>query len=382
MVRSFDYIISGAGAAGLSILMRLMQHPSLANKTILVVDNDSKERNDRTWCFWEKEPGYFEPIVHHKWQQVYFHSHNYSSSIDLSPYHYKMIRGIDFYNYVLGEARSNANVTLMHNKVSAMGNEGNKAFIICDEEKIFADYVFNSIMFSPPNVAPTKHYLLQHFKGWMIETSDAIFDENIATLMDFRVSQHHGTTFCYVLPLSTNKALVEYTLFSKKLLEPNEYDDGLRNYITTFLKTTNYNVIENEFGVIPMTNHKFSKGEGRIVQMGTIGGQTKASSGYTFNFIQKHADALVQSLVKNGHPFLKKSLYPSRFSFYDTTFLNVLYTNKVEGEKIFTDMFSKNSVDKIFRFLDNESTLEDELNIMGSLPYLPFTKAAVQELLK
>jgi lycopene beta-cyclase len=45
-------------------------------------------------------------------------------------------------------------------------------------------------------------------------------------------------------------------------------------------------------------------------------------------------------------------------------------------------MFSKNSPDRIFRFLDNESTLEDELNIVGSLPAMVFTRAAMQELFK
>jgi lycopene beta-cyclase len=131
-----------------------------------------------------------------------------------------------------------------------------------------------------------------------------------------------------------------------------------------------------------MTNHKFSKGEGRIVHLGTVGGQTKASSGYTFNFIQKHSEAIIQSLLLNEHPFLKKDQYPNRFNLYDTTMLNVLYNDRAKGDKIFSDMFSKNAPDRIFRFLDNESSLEDELNIVSSLPGMVFTRAAMQEIFK
>lgn len=378
----YNFIISGSGAAGLSLLMRLMQHRVFDNKQILVVDKSPKDKNDRTWCFWEDKAGLFDPIVYHQWQQVYFHSHYYSSLLDLSPYQYKMIRGIDFYTYVLEEAAKHTNITFRYGTVDALGNEGNAAFILLDGEKITADFIFNSIMFSPPVMRPGKFYLLQHFKGYVIETESPVFKPTEATLMDFRVGQQHGTTFVYVLPVSETKALIEYTLFTKQLLKAEEYDEGLRNYILTYLKTGEYKILEEEFGVIPMTNNKFSKGEGRVINIGTVGGQTKGSSGYTFKFIQKHAEALVQSLLTNDHPFLNKDLYSRRFNFYDTTMLNVLYHEREKGDKIFSDMFSKNSPDKILRFLDNESTLEDELNIIGSLPVMVFTRAAIQEIFK
>lgn len=362
--------------------MRLMQQKELGNKQILVLDKAQKNNNDRTWCFWEQTPGLFQPIVHHQWQHVHFYSHYYSSLLNLYPYYYKMIRGIDFYNYVIAEALRHPNVSFQTAQVEAVGNEGNIAFAIADGQKITADYVFNSIMFGPLKPLEGKYYLLQHFKGWTIETSAPAFNPTEAVLMDFRVSQQHGTTFGYVLPLTDSRALIEYTLFTKTLLDEQEYVEGLRSYISTYLKLPEYTIVEEEFGVIPMTNHKFPRGEGRIINIGTAGGQTKASSGYTFQFIQKHTEALVQSLRKNNHPFLNKPLYPRRFDWYDTTMLNVLYNEKAKGDKIFSDMFSKNSPDRILRFLDNESNLEDELNIVGSLPGMVFTQAAMQEMFK
>jgi glycine/D-amino acid oxidase-like deaminating enzyme len=57
---SFDYIIAGGGLAGLSLAFYLNESEHLRGKKVLIIDRDAKRRNDRTWCFWEREPGAFE----------------------------------------------------------------------------------------------------------------------------------------------------------------------------------------------------------------------------------------------------------------------------------------------------------------------------------
>src|SRR6185295_19576215 len=108
--------------------------------------------------------------------------------------------------------------------------------------------------------------------------------------------QHHGTTFVYVMPFSTTQALVEYTLFTDRLLEQAEYDEGLKEYISRFLNVQHYDIAGEEFGVIPMTNYVYPASNGCIINIGTAGGQTKASSGYTFRFIQKQAEQITEAL--------------------------------------------------------------------------------------
>ena len=381
-MKDYDYIISGAGAAGLSLLMRLMQHKEFDDKKILVADKAPKNQNDHTWCFWENQPGLFEPVVYHQWQHVHFFSNRYSSLIDLRPYSYKMIKSIDFYQYVLKEAEKRTNIIFKYGNIEAAGNEGNKGLIIIDGERYIADFVFNSVFFNKPIISAGKYYLLQHFKGFVIETREPAFNPSKATLMDFRVSQHNGTTFMYVLPFIENRALVEYTLFTKNLLDESEYNNALHEYISSFLHIKDYTIEEQEFGIIPMTNIRFVKNIGKVINIGTAGGQTKGSTGYTFQFIQKHTEKLVQSLLKYGHPKDEEALKEKRFKFYDTVLLNILDGNKIPGNEIFTDMFEKNPVDRIFRFLDNETTLEDEINLMGTLPANRFMKAALNEIFK
>ena len=53
----YDYIIAGAGCAGLSLAVHMIHSGKFSDKKILIVDKDDKQKNDRTWCFWEKEPG-------------------------------------------------------------------------------------------------------------------------------------------------------------------------------------------------------------------------------------------------------------------------------------------------------------------------------------
>ena len=64
--KTYDYIIAGSGCAGLSLLYRMLLEPELSNKEILIIDRETKSKDDRTWCFWEKSPDIFESVVYHQ----------------------------------------------------------------------------------------------------------------------------------------------------------------------------------------------------------------------------------------------------------------------------------------------------------------------------
>jgi lycopene beta-cyclase len=374
----YDYIICGAGCAGLSLLMHMLNTGAFGDKKILLVDKDPKHANDRTWCFWQEEEGLFEQIVYKQWQRLWFHGDNYSAQLQLEPYHYKMIRGDDFYQYCFERIRGQGNINILFERVDEVFSEAQTGVVV-NGEKIYADYVFNSILFERPSLRSNEYWLLQHFMGWVIETPEDCFDEKIGTLMDFRIDQSQGTAFCYVLPFSSTKALAEYTLFSRDLLEQHQYEEGIENYIREHLNLSSFQVIEKEFGVIPMTNYQFPARQNNTINIGTAGGQTKGSSGYTFNFIQKHSKAIVDSLVKTGKPFIRSS--PARFNFYDSVLLKVLSDGTVPGARVFTDLLKNNDVQKVLRFLDNETTLPQEVKIISTLPMLPFLQAGIKHLL-
>jgi lycopene beta-cyclase len=366
----------------MSLLMRMMQDPFFDDKQILVVDKAPKQQNDRTWCFWEKEKGLFESIVYHQWKQLDFFSNDYSATLAIDPYRYKMIRGIDFYQYVLQKAANKSNVHFHYEEVLGVGNENNKAVLTLPSGKITADYIFNSILFREPKITARQYMLLQHFKGWVIETPTPVFDPSKATFMDFRVSQKEGTTFMYVLPVSTNKALVEYTLFTETLLPQEKYSEELIQYLSDYLGINTFTIEQEEFGIIPMTNHVFPSVEGKVIYIGIAGGQAKGSSGYAFQFIQKRTASVVDALKNNRVPKADNSINAKKFRLYDSVLLSVLHHKKLNGDQIFAAIFQKNPPQRVLRFLDNETSVWDDLHIMNSVPTGIFLKAAMQQLFR
>jgi lycopene beta-cyclase len=373
----YDYIFCGAGCASLSLLMRMIRSGKFADKKILLAEKEPKTQNDRTWCFWETKPGFFEEIVYRKWDTISFLSDDFSAEMSISPYQYKMIRGIDFYNYCFDEISKQRNIDVVYGNLTYAGSHKEGTTVIIDgrEHNQPGGIVFNSI---PKQGSTAGLKLLQHFKGWVVETEKPVFKPGVAIMMDFRVHQDYGTTFAYVLPANENEALIEYTLFTKDVLRPDQYDSELKIYLHDFLKIDKYSIRETETGIIPMTNEQFQFYEEGRFNIGTAGGQTKASSGYTFQFIQKQSQRITNCLIQ-GSSLLTIKDTPKRFRFYDNTLLHILYHHKLPGKKIFTRLFQKNSPPAVLRFLDNESTLYGELKIISSLPALPFLKAAIKQ---
>jgi len=369
------------GCAGLSLAVQLKKTGLAKGKKILLVDRVQKKQNDRTWCFWETDPGPFEEIVFRRWEQAWFHSSGYSSLLNLSPYKYKMIRGIDFFNYCLAEISCSPEFEIIYGEVQSISSDNSGATLFLNNEAIQCRYIFNSIVFKKPPISNGQFYLLQHFKGWMIRSASSFFNVDQATLMDFRPLQDHGTSFVYVMPFSPTEALVEYTMFTTALLKEEEYENELKNYIRDFLGITEFEIVEKEFGIIPMTNFRFSRKNGNILNIGTAGGKTKASSGYTFRFIQKDTADILRSLEQNNHPFSSAG-YSGRFNWYDSVLLNILTHKSVPGDEVFTHLFSKNQPGQILRFLDNETSIAEELRILTTLPQWPFMKAGLEEVFK
>jgi lycopene beta-cyclase len=293
-----------------------------------------------------------------------------------------MIQGIDLYNTVIEKAANYPNIEFRKEDILSISSTSWKAELQLQNETLSAEYIFNSILFEKDKKTNSKnvYQLLQHFKGWVIETNEPSFDPLVATLMDFRTGQEQGTTFFYVMPTSTKSALIEYTLFSEKLLSNEAYDDSLKQYISEQLGIKEYSILHIEFGIIPMTNQQFPLQDQRIVHMGVAGGQVKGSSGYAFQFIQKRTAAIVEGLKEVETRFDRINFQQKKGNLYDAVLLNVLHHQKMQGDDIFQSIFSKNKIVSVLRFLDNESSILEDMKIMNSVPINIFLPAALYEL--
>ena len=377
MPNTYDIIISGGGLAGLSLVHHLLHSP-WREKRILLIDREQKRANDRTWCFWEASPGPFEHLVHQRWDRLHFYGPEFGRRLDIRPYEYKMIRGIDFYRSVGAEIEAAPNVELRYGQVERLIDAGEKGQVqLTDGSSFEADWVFNSIFFGTID-RKTCNYLDQHFKGWVVRTSEPAFDADTAVLMDFRIPQLGETRFFYVLPLDDRQALVELAIFSNDHLTDAGYDELIAGYLREYVTDRPYEIVHQEKGVIPMTDHPFPQREGRILHIGTAGGHTKPSTGYTFWRLQGFLQRMVADLAASGDP-LPRSLLSKRHLLYDSILLNVLLRGNLPSERIFTDMFRKNPPARVLRFLNEETSLLEEVRIMRSVPMAPFLGALVRE---
>lgn len=377
MPTSFDYLILGGGCAGLSLAWYFLQDPAFSSKRIGILEKEEKTVNDRTWCFWEEVEGPFESLVFRKWERTWFHGPTWSQLLDLSPFSYKMIQSAEYYAYIRKEIEKHSNLVWIPSEVKGFHQRNSRVEVQTEKGLLQADLVFNSIP-KPVSKKAGYAYLYQHFMGWVVETPEAFFDPSQPVLMDFRIDQGGDFRFMYVLPFSPNQALVEYTLFSEQLLAPEAYKAGIQNYLHDFLRLENYSVVHEEFGVIPMFSEPFPKSDGPgIIHIGTAGGMSKASTGYTFVNIHRHSRAICEALKASKSPIVAPSFFQNRFAYYDAIMLDVLKSGRIGGAQVFEMLFKKNPAPAMLRFLDEDSGFLEELKIMNSVPIFDFLRSAL-----
>ena len=370
-MQNHDYIITGSGASGLMLAYRMAKDSFFDTASILIIDKEKKTSNDRTWCFWENDKGEWDDLVHKSWNKILFDSHSYKKSIPLQSYTYKMIRSAKFYEKLWNFIDSKNNISFIKANVTSISDTPEGAFVETSTGQYRAVKLLNSIDLDQKYTRQEEYpVLLQHFTGWFIETKKNVFDDSVATFMDFTVDQKMNTRFMYVLPVSANKALFEYTLFSKDILTKEEYERELQKYLE-LNSISEYTIIEKEKGIIPMTSFKFWQDNSKnILNIGTVGGWTKASTGYTFKNTSKKTIQLIAFLkTENDFTNFRKK---TRFWFYDLLMLDVLANHNHLGSNLFSTLFQRNSLKNVFRFLDEETSFIEDLRIMLSMPPLRF----------
>ena len=391
-IDTYDYIIAGAGCAGLSLLHYLVGNPLLSDKKILVIDRSLKKTNDRTWCFWEQSSGSYEHLVKHQWETISIHASLFNKELTTAPFSYKMIQGIDFYNDIMQVASANSNIywkeaTITNMEVHTDSNQ-KYASVYWEGGVAKAKIVFTSMLPFQMNSLNSAYtfdtkkghkkstpFLWQHFKGRVVHFEQSVFNEKVARLMDFNVPQQGATAFMYLLPLNEKEALVEYTVFSDLILETAVYDHILDAYLNKVFPKQIYAIQHEEIGAIPMTLQIFTEFDAPIYKIGAVGDAIKASSGYAFQFIQLQCKNIIDQLVKGNT--IDTKVHTTRHRFYDAVLLHILFYHKMNGSEIFKRIFAKNKAATVFKFLSNTSTFWEDIQIMRSLPTRIFLPAAL-----
>ncbi|MDA7637674.1 lycopene cyclase family protein [Candidatus Pelagibacter sp.] len=351
-MKEFDYIIIGGGCAGLSLAYELDLHSKLKDKTLAIVEHRDEYKRDKTWSFWKVSPHNFEDCTIKSWDNFTINIPSHLKHVDCKNMPYQTIDSGLFYQKIIDKIKQNNNIYFFKN-INEVNTENS--------------FIFNSVGDKIDN----KSSLWQHFSGIEIETSKDFFDEKIFNLMDFDCDQKNSVHFFYTLPFSKTKALIETTWISDlNNTSLNDYDIQLKDYIEDKLKIKNYKINYKETGAIPLFHPNNIKKLNQI-EIGTAGGMTRLSTGYTFLNIQEQSKYIRKNIenIKDTKIFSIERKY----EFLDNIFLKVLKKNPERMAQIFYKMFNS-SPNTVINFLSNKSNILEDISIISKMPKWVFLK--------
>lgn len=358
----FDLAIIGAGASGLQLLYEMIQADTTGEKKILLLD--SGDRSQKSWCFWEDEKKVCFPfLVEKSWHSMtYTTSSGDTLQSPINPLQYHYISSDRFFQYFFNEfIPGESNITHLKQRAKDIHEGENIQTIICEDG---TQYQATKIADSRP--APSKGSIFQHFSGKFIEFEEPILDDSSITLMDFSLdfSTKEMAVFHYILPFSSTKALIETTVFTAASYDKGTYEGIWQQYMASHFPKKSFKIISEEMGTIPMGFSTEEK-EGKVFKIGAASGNMKPSTGYAFT--RMHEDA-----IKRAQDSRKKT--PKRFRFYDKMLLKIMQNEMHKIPEVMDRLFTRVPKKDILRFLDDKTTLVQEVKLLAQLDIPLFIK--------
>ena len=145
----------------------------------------------------------------------------------------------------------------------------------------------------------------------------------------------------------------------------------LKNILKNILKIKSYEITYKEEGAIPLF-YPLNEKEKNKINIGTAGGMTRLSTGYTFLNIQEHSKYIRENFENISNS--KKFEISKKYQFLDDIFLRVLNKHPEKMSDIFFNMF-RTSPKTVIKFLSNKSNFLEDLSIIFKMPKWTFIKA-------
>lgn len=386
----YDIICAGGGGAATAVLHALA-HLDLdgglsRGVSVLVVDPvplaDTDARH-RTWSFWAEGTPSIAPAISATWRHLRVAGAHFDERLDLDPLRYHLVRSADFAEFVEDQITRapNLEVSRVDAAVTSVSERGETASVTWDGGEAEAWLVLDSRPTAPAR-APSVWWW-QHFRGWTLPSG--VVDESTASMMDFRTPQpEKGLSFGYLLPLPDGRALAEYTEFSPERLDDAGYDAKLRGYLDLLGVDDDVVPVHVETGAIPMTEAPFTRRpSARVLRIGTAGGATRGSTGYTFAAMLRDGHAVAHWVATHRPasdvPINIRAPYPSRHRWLDAVQLQALADGRVNGPDFYTGLFASQPASRVLRFLDGTTSLAEDAKIVFAAPIVPMIQAALTD---
>ena len=314
---------------------------------------------ERTLCVWGEPLPLLSRAIVAEWHTLRFGFEDQTWECDLGDWTYRQ--------YTARSIRELVDRTMhVHRDVAVAGDPTDLQVLSLDSRR------------QQPQRREASVSMVQHFQGRRIRTPEPMFAPDVAVMMDFRTDQTDGVCFIYVLPYSTTEALVECTVFGPAVWSDDLYAKRLDTYIATVLNCSQYETVATEVGSIPMRDAVPERMRGQNwISIGGAAGLTKATTGYTVARCMRDASTLFASLRATG--LATAPPRPSRrFDWYDRLLLRIIRDEPEVVPRILWTLFRRNPVRRILMFLDERTSLKQEIAMFWTLPWSPFLRAIIR----
>jgi lycopene beta-cyclase len=376
-MNDYDAVIAGGGLAGLSLAAHLAAG-GWRQRRVLVVDDPAERPPAVGWGFWSRRPGLLDDAVSRSYDRVRVRAAGTERTLPLGAYRYRVVHRSDLLRVVRWMLHRCRGFELRSGRVEGVRDGPGGAETTVDGRVVRSRWAFDSV--SRPPASPVDASLA--FTGWEVACDRPHFDPDTPTLFDFRASPTGGASFVYVLPEDAHRALVEVTEFVPRHSAPPSASDrrtGLAAYLRDVVHCDDYRIRRAESAVVPLRCRPEARRGRHVLAIGARGGLVKASTGYAYQRIQRDSAAIAASLVRYGHPFGGPPPR-RRHRLLDAVLLEVLDREPARLEQTFARLFADNPVDRVLRFLDEDTGVGDEVRLIASLPPTPFLRASVAAL--
>jgi len=201
--RAQSVAIAGAGLSGFAVAVALRRRRFAG--PIRIVDRKAAFSDDRTWCWWNVPGVPFADRASHAWNRWRIADGTVGATMQTAAHAYVHLRGSEYYAACLAELAPTDTVIVLGEAVVDIADDGRHPVL----RTASAEYPADLIIDARGKREPTR--LRQHFAGMHIATATPAFDARTVTLMNFDQTTS-GMEFVYVLPFSSNEALVEHTV--------------------------------------------------------------------------------------------------------------------------------------------------------------------------
>ena len=369
-VEYFPTAIVGAGCAGLTLAHELINSKDFP----CILLDPQKFRPEHAFSFWDDGHPHLtlaRSLARKTWSKWEIRTFEETIQKSSSRFVYSTVSSSNYENYLFKKIIENRGKILYAKATDLYNTETCIRLETSSRNAVFANRVFDS---RPPT--PTNKTIFQHFLGWEIKTNKSVFDETLVTLMDFRVPQEDGFHFMYVLPYSETCALIESTVYSDTMLNPQWYENQITKYLTNVIQCTSWDVVNKEQGAIPLNYKKDLKPLGTPI--GLNAGAMRASTGYAFSQII-HQAINVGKQLKQGQNLIQIKPGATRFeNWMDNVFLDVLSSSPKLAPYVFSTLAKTLSGDDFVKFMIGDCPLSIKSRIILALPKVDFMLGALR----